>query len=290
MLFSLGALFAFAAIFLWGGGDFLIQKTTRAIGDWETLFFIVIFGALILTPFVYPSLIGYLRHPLTLAALLVLSIFMFVCAILDFEALKKGKIAAIEPFLSLEIPVVAILSLFIINEALNSLELLVIIVLFIGLGLVSFRSEHFWKLRSLERGVMLAIVAAIIMGTASFLVGYTSRLTSPLIVNWFFNIMLTVYTLAYLLYKGKAHKMLKDAAKIPKLLLSTLVFDNLAWISYAFATILIPITIALTISESYIIVAVVLGLVVNKEKFGSHQKLGLLIAIPSAIALAILAS
>lgn len=47
-----------------------------------------------------------------------------------------------------------------------------------------------------------------------------------------------------------------------------------------------PIGVAVALSESYIIVAVLLGLAVNKEKFDVHQKLGLVVAVLSAIVLA----
>lgn len=39
-LVSLGILFAFVAMLFWGFGDFMIQKSTRKIGDWETVFLI----------------------------------------------------------------------------------------------------------------------------------------------------------------------------------------------------------------------------------------------------------
>ena len=49
---AIGILFAFAALIFWGFGDFLIQRSTRKFGDWETLFLIATFGAIVLTPFV----------------------------------------------------------------------------------------------------------------------------------------------------------------------------------------------------------------------------------------------
>jgi drug/metabolite transporter (DMT)-like permease len=46
-----------------------------------------------------------------------------------------------------------------------------------------------------------------------------------------------------------------------------------------------PIAIVTALSESYIIIAVILGLSLNKEKIGKHQKVGLAIALISAITL-----
>ena len=62
--------------------------------------------------------------------------------------------------------------------------------------------------------------------------------------------------------------------------------DKAAWVAFAFAMSLAPIAVAVALSESYIIIAVILGLFVNKEKIQFHQKCGLVLAIFAAIFLA----
>jgi drug/metabolite transporter (DMT)-like permease len=59
-----------------------------------------------------------------------------------------------------------------------------------------------------------------------------------------------------------------------------------AWVSFAKATTFIPIAIATTISESYIALAVLLGLFVNREKLRTHQILGITLATFGVIILA----
>jgi len=63
-------------------------------------------------------------------------------------------------------------------------------------------------------------------------------------------------------------------------------FDNSAWLAFGFSMALAPISIAVAISESYIIIAVLLGFIINKEKLHKHQIIGLIFAIISAIYLA----
>ena len=46
------------------------------------------------------------------------------------------------------------------------------------------------------------------------------------------------------------------------------------------------ISISVALSEGYIIITVLLGMYVNKEFLGKHQKIGLFLAVVSAIALA----
>ncbi len=287
MEFEFGILFALFTLFLWGGGDFLIQRTTRQIGNWETVFLIGLFGTILLTPFVYRDVIRYLSAASIIAVLAVASIFGLVASLFDFESLKKGKIAAVEPILALEIPTVAVLSLIFLKEVLSLLELFLIAVIIIGLVLVSLREHNFKLLRSkgLEKGVILMTIAAILMGGTAFFVGYGSRITNPLFVNWFVAIIATVFMAAYLFFKGTLPRLVKNVLKSPKLVFTTCLFDNLAWISFAAAVLFIPITIAMTLSENFIAVAVLLGLIVNREMLRLHQKIGFVLALAGTVVL-----
>ena len=51
-----GVLAAVIAMVCWGFGDFLIQRFARRIGDWESLFYISLFGAIVILPFIYGQL------------------------------------------------------------------------------------------------------------------------------------------------------------------------------------------------------------------------------------------
>ena len=64
------------------------------------------------------------------------------------------------------------------------------------------------------------------------------------------------------------------------------VSDKTAWVAFAFAMTLAPIGIVVALSESYIIIAVLLGLAINRERLAAHQKVGLVTAIAAAITLA----
>jgi hypothetical protein len=70
---DVGIGFAFVAMLAWGIGDFYIQKSARAIGDWGALFAVTFFGVVVLLPFVYddiPDLFsGNLREFYILTAL-----------------------------------------------------------------------------------------------------------------------------------------------------------------------------------------------------------------------------
>ncbi len=48
MTIEVGIGLAFVAMLCWGFGDFLIQRSARKLGDWETLFVITFFGVIVL--------------------------------------------------------------------------------------------------------------------------------------------------------------------------------------------------------------------------------------------------
>lgn len=286
-MLELGVLFAVVAMVSWGIGDFLIQRTTRKIGDWEALFVIVFFGAIILSPFVYTDLFASFSDA-TFIVMVAMSVVMLVAAILDFEALKKGKLAIAEPFLALEVPVTAILAFAVVNEGLEATEIFLVTTLVIGLVLVSLKSHHFRRKIWLEKGVLLMVMGATFMGIANFLVGFASRATNFLLANWFLNVGISAMCIFYIILNHRTGKLVRDFKKNKKLILSVSIFDNMAWIAFAAATTMIPIAIAIALSESYIALAVLMGIFINKELIERHQKIGLITATASTVLLAVI--
>ncbi len=284
---TLGILFAFLAMFFWGFGDFLIQRSTRKFGDWETLFIICTFGVILLLPFVWNKLPSLLLVPSkTLIILLAASLALFIAALLEFEALRRGKISVIEPTWSLEIPSSAVLAFFVLGEVLSFTQVLFIIALIIGLFLVSYRGTVFSKKFFLERGVIISIFSAVGMGVANFFVGWGARETDPLVINFLISLFSMIGAFIFLVAKGRVSNTVSHFKNNLKLLLTMSFLDNAAWVAFAFAMTLAPIGIAAALSESYIIIAVLLGIFVTREKLQSHQKGGLAIAVLAAIVLA----
>jgi drug/metabolite transporter (DMT)-like permease len=283
---GIGIGLAFVAMLCWGFGDFLIQRSTRKIGNWETLFAITAFGSVVLFPFVYKDIPTLFTPPYSgLGVLVVSSIVLFGAALLDFEALRIGKLAVVEPIWSFEIPAAALFAFFILGERLSWIQIILATSLIGGLILVSLRSRITARML-FEKGVFISFVAAISMGAASFFMGWGARETDPLMANFFTALFIAVGCLIYFIRKGKFRHVLRDINAHKALLLPMSIADNTAWVAFATAMVFAPIGIAVALSESYIIFAVILGLAVNKEKLKRHQFVGLVIALISAIILA----
>jgi len=288
MFENIGVLAAFGAMLCWGIGDFYIQKTTRKIGNVEALFFIGLIGSIILLPFVFNELPSIFSSYNIILALVFLGFTTLVVSIMNFQALKEGKLAIVEPILEFELPVTMVFSIILLQEHVTSIQLVLSAVLFSGILLLSFSKFNLKAKHLLEKGVLLAIVTAIGMGFLNYLTGSVVRSTSPLLAIWSAWTVFAIFCFAYILYKKGFTKMIKDAAKSRKIILAESVFDTAAWALYAIAMVTIPVSMATAISESYPAIAVLLGILVNREIVKTHQVIGMTIALIASIVLAML--
>ncbi len=282
----LGVTFALIALFSWGFGDFFIQRSTRVIGVWKSLFYNDLIAIFLITPFVYKEL-GNLNFN-NIALFLLISIVGIFAALFDFTALKQGKIAIVEPLLGIELPITVILGLTIAHEKLTIIQLILIALVFIGVLLaITSRNKNNYRHRVFERGVIFAGLGAIAMAFINFLVGVSSQTSSPLMTIWFFSVIPAIICSIYLGLKGELKTFKSDFKNHFKVIFKQSVVDNLAWVAYAFSTTYIPIAIATTISESYIAIAVFLGIFVNREKLRPYQVVGVILAIIGVITLSL---
>ncbi|MFA6429187.1 MAG: DMT family transporter [Patescibacteria group bacterium] len=281
----MGVIFAFLAMMAWGVGDFLIQRSTRKFGNSIALFCITAFAAVALFPWVMDDLPSLFTLDYRFWLLMGASVIMLFAALFDFEALREGKISVVEPVYALEVPIAVGLSSFLLAEWLSGTQWLLIVALVVSICLVSLKSLHILRSFRIEKGVLLAGVATLGMGTSNFLFGVGSRVTDPLMTNWFVSAFVAVVMALHLTQTGKWSVLAQRWKTQKSLMLSVSVIDNIAWIAYSYSTLTIPIGIATAISESYIAVAALLGLVWNKEKLVIHQKIALVSAIVLVIIL-----
>lgn len=287
MSVSVGIGLAFIAMLCWGFGDFLIQKSTRKVGDWETLLVITLFGALVLLPFVYGGLPElFSGAPQNLGVLVLSGLVLTAAAICTLEGMKRGKLAVLEPLLPLELIAASILAFFVLDDVITWGQTSLIVILLAGLCLLSFREKIVSARFFLEKGTLIFIVGAVLMGVADFLLGWGSRLTDPLMANFVINIVMATISLGVLLERHRGRKIFHDFSVNRSLLLTSAIADNVAWVAYAFAMTLVPIAVATGLSESSVTIAVILGLVVNRERLQRHQRVGLVVAVLAALVLA----
>ena len=283
---QLGLLFAFVALIGWGFGDFFIQKTTRIIGVHKTLFFICIGATVVLFPFVFREITSYTRADYQSIA--ILSLIIFVYALVIFQAFERGKLSVVESIVAFELPLTVTLGVFNGGETLSLQQFILFITIFVGIALAAAsRLDHLhWHKRVFEKGVSWAFAAAFLSALTNFYVGEYSQHMSPLFVIWATHSMLAILCGAYIFYNDDFRSLWEVIKQHPVPVIAQSIFDNAAWIGYAFATSMIPISLTVSISESYIALAALLGYFLGREKLNNHQIIGAIIAFVGVILLA----
>jgi drug/metabolite transporter (DMT)-like permease len=285
---NIGVLFAIGAMLGWGFGDFLIEKSVRKMGNSVSLFFITAIGSILLLPFVWNDVTMLLSSQLGSKEFWVLigaGMFALIASLFDFEALRVGKISVVEPVYAIEIVLTVLVTGVVLDEWLTPTQTILVLAVIASILLVSVKSFSHLKKFRIERGVMFALVAALLMAGEIFFTGFGARLTSPLTVNWMSNTIIALVMVLYLARTKQLRSIIPKFRANTSLVARVSLIDNLAWISFAYSAIYIPIGLAVAISEAYIALAALLGLVINKEKLRPHQFAGVGITIVAVIAL-----
>ncbi|MBI5133785.1 MAG: DMT family transporter [Candidatus Taylorbacteria bacterium] len=280
---NLGVAAAIASMVSWGIGDFLIQRSARSLGDWKTLFYIGLIGNAGLLPFCYKGLSSLGAGDLLV--LVAIGAFSAFAAVIDFEALKKGKLAIVEPIFCLEIPVAALLAFFMLGERISFLQMALVAGLVVSLVLVSLsKLEFVHRKMLLERGVRLTVLAAISMGVLNFAFGVGAREVSPILATFVIHSIAAIVSLFVLVARRQfwPGRILSEARQAFPMAIA----DTVAWASFAYALTKTPIAIATAFSESYIVIAVLLGIFVNRERLKRYQYVGIFGSIVCGIFLA----
>lgn len=284
----LGIILAVVALFSWGFADFLIQKSSRSVGVWKTLITVGFVGCIFLFPFIKNEF--SILEPKDFVLLIFLGMVIFSASLLNFEALKKGKLTIVEPLVGMELPVTIALSIGLGKEHLTLFELFLVAIIFIGLFLVTtMHHKHLNQTRStLEKGVLLAVATAIGLALTNFLVGFSTKQISPLMVIWFAQTEVALFCSIYLIYTRKLSDVLMNLKSHLKSTLGQGILNNLGWVAFALATTTLATSIVAAISESYIILGVILGIFVNREKLRLNQFIGIVLVVGGILTLSAL--
>jgi drug/metabolite transporter (DMT)-like permease len=285
-----GILAALGALVGWGVGDFLIQRLTRRIGNFRTMLYGGSFGFLVLTPFAWSHLPDAFGAWQDTVLLIGISSVVFFNAFFNFEALRKGKIAVIAPVLALELPLTALLAVALIGERLTPGQVVAILAVVVGFFFVVRQksADGSWRKPSFERGVAYAIIGVFGLAFYNFTIGISSRATEPVLTAWVIGGTVAILSFITLLVRREvsAKSLIQPLRKYPGLILAESVCVVGAGLCFAYATTLIPISVATGVSEGYVVLSVMLGLLINREKLRRSQLFGVGIVVLGILGLA----
>lgn len=282
---SLVVILAIGAMLGWGIGDFLIQKTIRVIGVLETLIWISLASTILLLPLVIADLaIISWRQFLEMA---LLGLVGFLCAWWHFKALEIGKLSVVETILSLELPLSILLGVLLFKEHLAGPQIILIALLFVGIILISFKFQDWRAKHYFEQGALLALSAAFLVALVNFGTAWQAKGSSPYLAIWLPWLVSLIFAW-FFLKKPRRLMFISQGLKHWKLVLVMVIIDILAWLAFAAATARGELGITVAISESYVAVAVILGIIFNRERLRPWQYVGVVIAITSSLLIALI--
>lgn len=167
------------------------------------------------------------------------------------------------------------------------MQFLFVGLIFIGILLIAVKKHHVknWR-KFLEKGVLIGVVGAIVMGLLDFLTGVSSRKIDPFISIWAPYVIFSVLCLVLIWKREGLVKFAKNGKKFKWIILCMGIIDTAAWVFYAIAMHTNHIGITTAITESYPVIGLFLGLWVNKEIIAKHQYIGAALALISSFVLA----
>ncbi len=286
-VFELVFIAAFLAMVFHALGDFFIQRSVRKVGNVESLAIISAFGFLAVTPFVLSDW-QLAFQPQNFVVIFVLSVVTFVAAVLNFEALRAGKLSVIEALMQFELPATVLLGFFLFGEALSPIQVALIGVVFAGLFFVSLESLSFASIfNRLEKGALVALASAMGLALVNFLTAFTSKRVSPVHAIWLPWLLITIYCVACLWREGKLQNFYRNSFLHKKTVFAMALFDSAAWLLFAIAVAGYKLSIIGAITQSYPVVAIALGFAVNKDKIALHQLVFGAVTVAATIALSL---
>lgn len=266
--------FAFIAMFAWGLGDFLIQKTVKKVDIFISLFWTCLFAVITISPFVYSKLLSLNFEQI--AFLSIAGLIAFIGAYLHLRALKYGKLVIIEAIVGLELIFTIFLASIFLQESLFFWQIILIFLILVSITLVSIEFSRFKDINLLEKGSLLALAGAFFFAASNFLISYSAlkivNNIDPLIAIFFPWLIICLLSLFIILKENKISHFIGISFRNRKLIIAMVTVDLLAWLAFLFSVINSSLSLSIAIAASYPVVAAILALYVNKEKITNIQK------------------
>lgn len=270
----------------YGISDFFPSRLTKSAGSVNLLFWYFSISSLML------AVVGLLVSGFPIitgddAILIVGAIALNVLGLLTFlKGLKIGKLSIIAPISGSWSVITVLIGVIFLSEALNVLEIVGIILVIFGTLLASLRIRDVLRLKrdTIISGSEYAVATMLIWGVLFALIGILSKrigwLSPIFIVTVGSAVVLFVYSVV-----GKVE--LKFPVKLYRMVGLWTLTGTLAFIFYSLGTNYGYISIVSPITAASAFVAVILGVIVLRERLENEQRLGIVLIIIGIILVAI---
>ena len=287
--------FAFIAMVLWGVSDFSMQYFVRKIGRIATLTWVGVFGTIVLFPFVQNDL-GIIFNINNFYYLFFLGLLHILSALLLFSAFKYGKLSVVETIMIAELPLTIFLGILFFKETLTFQQTLLAATICCGIVLATLKNSKnrlatmFSKETWIEKGAFFSIGAVLVISLINFFTADNARLSSPLLAIWFPWFIFTISSLAFLILKRDIRRSFHNLKLNWPIVLLMCIANCIAWVTFSLASTKLNFSLLSAISLCYPVIAILLGIFVNKEKLSKMQYFGATVALFCSLLIGLLFS
>lgn len=282
-------LFAILAFLGWGTGDIFGGLVARKVGSYSSAVLNYVL-CIVLASFYIPFALPELRNLNLESAIWLIILFPIgiIPLITLYEGINRGNASLIGTVSGSFGALVAILSVIFLGESLNSLQVISIFIVLLGLILSSLDLKKF-NIRQLltDKGISFAIISLILWAIYFTFVKIPIRQ-----IGWFWPAYISWWgfplVLLYLKTKSIKINIPKDKKHVSFLLLNAII-STIALFSFNIAAARGQSSIIAPIASSYPALFALLAYFVFKDRLTKQQIIGMVITLGGIISLGLLA-
>lgn len=281
-----GILAGLLSMFAWGVADFLAAKSTRKVGNVLTLFWMQIVGFLVASIYFLINLSSFniATVPRFFTILMIVGLLQLIANLFFYKGFKEGQVSLVSPIGSSWAMVTVILSVMFLREAPQPIQIMGILLTFIGLILASINIKELFEIKKLTvlAGVREGIIAMIGWGLSFFLIVPASQALDWFLPVYIFRFSTLLFLTLYIFFKKLP---LKTSLKpsLAALYLPIGFLSIVAPFSYSFGVGGEYASIVAPIAASSPLITIVLARIFLKEKITLNQASGIAAIITGII-------
>jgi drug/metabolite transporter (DMT)-like permease len=280
-----GIALGLAAALCWGFSDYCATLASRRTGAIRTVLgFHVVSGlALLVAVLATGALTDVTLEPaLVMLGMGILGWFSYLAF---YRALEIGPISIVSPIVSGYAAVTVILAVVVLGEQLVGMELVAVVLAFLGVVLASADIRQLHRIERQElRGILLAVVAMAFVGVFLFWIAYYTTelgwLVPILLGRVFTGVFLAVGAFAGLSWR------LADRSLVVLALIAAIAFlDTVGYVAFNVGVQNAETSLVATAAAPYAIVPIVVGVVFLHERPAPSQWAGVVAVITGIVLL-----
>ncbi len=285
MSLTAGIIFGLISMLGFGLGNALSKIPTQKLGAKKTVFLRNVFISLILI------IVLFFFFPLTISfyyivIALLLSLIGYIAIVTFFAALKVGKVGVVSPIGNSAVIFTVIFSIIFFNETLNSLQLISISLIVLGIILISIdfsdiKNSDLFKIAS---GVPLALLTCLFWGILWSFIKIPVSILGPVLTS-------LILEFGIVIFSGIHLKIKKEKFGIDKNFLGLIIiialFTAAGTLFFNFGLSVAKISIVAPLAFANPLVSALYGRIFFKEKLSFIQWMGVLLIVLGIILISI---